>query len=86
MIASVDYLLLEAEYDRAEIFIVGEIVPVLRAVEVALVSFLFNRSQFKRSRPVELLLNGRFATRLQFVDLRQTRRTDLQHSFVFFFL
>lgn len=77
MIAAVDNLLLEAEHDRPEVFVVGEVVPVLGAVEVALVRLLLDRRQLEGARPVELLLDGRLAARLKFVNLRQARRAHL---------
>lgn len=78
MITSVDNLLFEAEHDRAEILVVGEVVPVLGPVKVALVRLLFHRSQFECARTIELLLDGRFTTGLQLVDFRQTGRTYLE--------
>ena len=45
LVSAVDVLLLEAESDWAEILVVGEVVPVLRGVEVFLVSLMFHGGQ-----------------------------------------
>ena len=70
LIPSVDYLLFHTEHDWTEILVVGKVVPVLRSIKVSLVRLLFDRRQFERSRTIELLLNRRFATLLQFANLR----------------
>lgn len=72
LIAAVDDFLLETEDDRAEVFIVGEIIPVLGTVEVAFVRLLLDRRQLESSTPVELFLDGRLPT-AEFADFRKTR-------------
>ena len=79
LIASVDDLLFEAEHNGAEIFVVGEVVPVFGAVKVSLVRLLFHRRQFERSTPLELLLNGRLPP-VQVADFRQTDAAHLQRG------
>ena len=79
LVPSVDVLLLEAEDDWSQVLVVGEVVPVLGAVEVALVSLLFHRCQFERTAALELLLDGRFAPH-PVADLRQKRATHLRET------
>ena len=49
LIPAVDVLLLEAEDDWTEVLVVGEVVPVLRPIEVLLVGLLLHRGQPERS-------------------------------------
>ena len=48
LIPSVDVLLLQAEDDGAEVLVVGEVVPVLSAVEIFLVGRLNYAGQLNR--------------------------------------
>ena len=49
LIPPVDVLLLEAEDDGPEVLVVGEIVPVLGAVEIFLVGCLHHAGQLNRT-------------------------------------
>ena len=49
LIPPVDVLLLQAEDDGAEVLVVGEIVPVLGAVEILLVGCLDHAGQLNRT-------------------------------------
>lgn len=58
LIAPVDRFLLDRQDDRAEILVVGEVVPVLGTVEVLLVRFLLDRGQLEALLLLPLLLDG----------------------------
>lgn len=82
LIPAIDDLLFHAEDNWAQILVVGEVIPVLRPVEIALISFLFYGRELEGSGPIELLLNGRLsAGHLVFVYLRHARRTHLINRF-----
>ena len=49
LVPPVDVLLLQAEDDGAEVLVVGEIVPVLGAVEILLVGCLHHAGQLNRT-------------------------------------
>lgn len=57
MIAPVDRFLLDREDHRAEVLVVGEVVPVLGPVEVLLVRFLLDRGQLETLLLFPLLLD-----------------------------
>ena len=59
LVAAVDGLLFEAEDDRAQILVLGEVVPVLRAVEVLLERLLLDGGELERAVLVEVLLDRR---------------------------
>ena len=48
LVPAVDVLLLQAEDDGAEVLVVGEVVPVLGAVEIFLVGCLHHAGQLNR--------------------------------------
>lgn len=58
MIAPVDRLLLDRQDDRAEVLVVGEVVPVLGPVKVLLVRFLLDGGKFETLLLLPLLLDG----------------------------
>ena len=59
LVPAVDVLLLEAEDDRPQVLVVGEVVPVFRPVKILLVGFLLHRSQPERSVLLPMLLDRR---------------------------
>lgn len=83
LIAAADGLLLDAEDHRAQILVVGEVVPVLGPVEVLLVGFLLDGGQLEALVLLPLLLNGRLLSGdvlvLELVLLKQTQVSPLVH-------
>ena len=80
LIAAVDDFLFEAKDDGAEVLVVGEIIPVLGAVEVALVRLLLDGRQLESAAALELLLNGRLPA-AELADFRKSCRTHLFFDF-----
>lgn len=75
LITSIECLLFDTEYNRAKIFVVGEIIPMFRSVKVLLIRFLFDRCQFETLILFPLFLDRRFlfryVVRLKFSFLGQ---------------
>lgn len=63
LLSPLEILLLDAEYHRAKILVVGEVIPMLGAIEVLLVRLLLHRRQLEALILLPLLLNGRFLAR-----------------------
>ena len=71
LVSPVDVLLLETEYHRSEVLVVGEVVPVLAAVKVLLMRLLLHRGQPELAVLLPLLLDrGLLSLRLADPDLR----------------
>lgn len=62
MVSAIRGLLLKGEDDRTQIFILCEVVPMFRPVEIFLVSLLINAGKVKLTIPLPLLLNAGFLT------------------------
>jgi len=58
LIPSVERLLLDGQDHRTQVLVAGEVVPVLGAVEVLLVSLLLHGDQLEGALLVPLLLDG----------------------------
>lgn len=79
LIPAVNDLLLETEDDGAEVFVVGEVVPVFGSVEVAFVRLLFDGRQFESAAAFELLFDHRLAA-TQVTHFRQTSAAHLLNA------
>lgn len=85
LIPVVERFLLDTEYHRSQIFIIREIVPMFRAVEVFLVGLLFDRSKFEALIFLPLFLDGGFLSRhiirinLVLFEQAETVVLSLQH-------
>ena len=58
LVPAVNGLLFEAEDDRAQVLVLREVVPVLRAVEVLLIRLLLDGGQLEGATLLEVLLDG----------------------------
>jgi len=63
LVPAVERLLLDAEYHRSQILVVGKVVPVLRAVKVLLVGLLLDRGELEALILLPLLLDDRLLPR-----------------------
>jgi len=63
LVPAVERLLLDAEYHRSQILVVGKVVPVLRAVKVLLVGLLLDRRELEALILLPLLLDDRLLPR-----------------------
>ena len=60
LVPAIDVLLLETEYHRSEVLVIGEVVPVLGAVKVFFMGLLFHRGQPELPVLLPLLLYRSF--------------------------
>ena len=72
LIPAVDVLLLEAEDDGSEVVVVGEVVPVLGAVEILLIRCLDHAGQLETSVLVPMFLDDRLLPTVWFLNYWQT--------------
>ena len=68
LLPTVQRLLLDAQYHRAQVLVVGEVVPVLSPVEILLVGLLLDGGQLEALVLLPLLLDGGLLPR-QFVGV-----------------
>lgn len=69
LISSIQRFLFDAEYHRAQILVLGEVIPVFSSVEVFLVGFLFDRGELESLILFPLFFDGSFLSR-QLVGVR----------------
>lgn len=63
LVAIIERLLFDAEYHRSQVFVVGKVIPMLRAVEIFLVGLLFDGGELETLILFPLLLDGGLLSR-----------------------
>ena len=78
MVPSVESFLFDAEYDWSQVLVVGEVVPVLRAVEILFVRLLLDGGELEALIFLPLVLDGRLLVRRLVVEVGGRRVLALQ--------